>query len=84
MILPQAFRVAFPPLINQFLNFTKNSSLAFAVGFAEITGVIQNLFGQSRPAPQLLLILMVVYLVFSLVLSAIGNLINRRLQIVGR
>jgi general L-amino acid transport system permease protein len=84
VILPQAFRVAFPPLINQFLNYTKNSSLAFAVGFAEITGVIQNLFGQSRPAPQLLLILMVVYLVFSLVLSAIGNLINKRLQIVGR
>jgi general L-amino acid transport system permease protein len=84
VILPQAFRVAFPPLINQFLNYTKNSSLAFAVGFAEITGVIQNLFGQSRPAPQLLLILMVVYLVFSLVLSAIGNLINKRLQIAGR
>jgi general L-amino acid transport system permease protein len=84
VILPQAFRVAFPPLINQFLNYTKNSSLAFAVGFAEITGVIQNLFGQSRPAPQLLFILMVVYLVFSLVLSAIGNVINRRLQIVGR
>ena len=84
VVLPQAFRIAIPPLINQFLNFTKNSSLAFAVGFAEITGVIQNLFGQSRPAPQLLLILMAVYLVFSLVLSTIGNLINKRLQIVGR
>ncbi|NND73403.1 MAG: ABC transporter permease subunit [Ilumatobacter sp.] len=84
VVLPQAFRVAFPPLINQFLNFTKNSSLAFAVGFAEITGVIQNLFGQSRPAPQLLFILMITYLTFSLVLSAIGNLINKRLQIVGR
>ena len=84
VVLPQAFRVAFPPLINQFLNFTKNTSLAFTVGFAEVTGVIQNLFGQSRPAPQLLLILMLVYLAFSLVLSAIGNLINKRLQIVGR
>lgn len=84
VVLPQAFRVAFPPLINQFLNFTKNTSLAFTVGFAEVTGVIQNLFGQSRPAPQLLLILMLVYLIFSLVLSLIGNLINKRLQIVGR
>ena len=54
------------------------------MGYAEVTGVIQNLFGQSRPAPQLLLILMVVYLVFSLVLSGIGNLVNKRLQIVGR
>jgi len=84
VVLPQAFRVAFPPLINQFLNYTKNTSLAIAVGFAETTGVIQNLFGQSRPAPQLLLILMLIYLAFSLLLSAIGNLINRRLQIVGR
>lgn len=84
VVLPQAFRVAFPPLINQFLNYTKNTSLAIAVGFAETTGVIQNLFGQSRPAPQLLLILMLIYLAFSLILSAIGNLINRRLQIVGR
>jgi general L-amino acid transport system permease protein len=84
VVLPQAFRVAFPPLINQFLNFAKNSSLALAVGFAETTAVIQNLFGQSRPAPQLILILMLIYLTFSLVLSAIGNMINKRLQIVGR
>lgn len=84
VVLPQAFRVAFPPLINQFLNFTKNSSLAIAIGFAEITTVINNLFGQSRPTPQLLLILMGSYLAFSFVLSAIGNLINGRLQIVGR
>lgn len=84
VVLPQAFRVAFPPLINQFLNYTKNSSLAVAIGFAEITTVINNLFGQSRPAPQLLFILMASYLVFSLVLSALGNLFNRRLTIVGR
>ena len=84
VILPQAMRVAFPPLINQFLNFSKNSSLALAIGFAEVTSLINNLFGQSQPAPQLILILMLLYLTLSLVLSAIGNLINRRLQIVGR
>ncbi|MCP4223991.1 MAG: ABC transporter permease subunit, partial [Actinomycetia bacterium] len=84
VILPQAMRIAFPPLINQFLNFSKNSSLALAIGFAEITSLINNLFGQSQPAPQLLLILMLLYLTLSLVLSAIGNLVNRRLQIVGR
>jgi len=84
VVLPQAFRVAFPPLINQFLNYTKNSSLAIAIGFAEITTVINNLFGQSRPAPQLLFILMASYLTFSLVLSTLGNLFNRRLAIVGR
>lgn len=84
VILPQAFRIAFPSLINQFLNYAKNSSLAVAIGFAETTSIINNLFGQSQPAPQLLLILMLVYLVFSLVLSLIGNLINRRLQLTGR
>ena len=84
VVLPQAFRVAFPPLINHFLNFTKNTSLAVAIGFAEITSIVVNLFGQSRPTPQLLFILMGIYLTFSLVLSAIGNTINRRLQIVGR
>ena len=84
VILPQAMRVAWPPLISQFLNFTKNSSLALAIGFAEVTSVISNLFGQSQPAPQLILILMVSYLVLSLIISFIGNQINRRLQIVGR
>ncbi len=84
VILPQAMRIAFPPLINQFLNFSKNSSLALLIGFAETTSVINNLVGQSQPVPQLILILMLLYLVISLVLSAIGNLINRRLQIVGR
>lgn len=83
VILPQAFRIAFPPLINQFLNYTKNSSLGVAIGFAEITSIVNNLFGQSRPAPQLLLILMVIYLTLSLILSVIGNLINRRLQLRG-
>ncbi len=84
VILPQAMRIAFPPLINQFLNFSKNSSLALLIGFGEVTSIINNLAGQSQPAPQLILILMLLYLVISLVLSAIGNLINRRLQIVGR
>jgi len=84
VILPQAMRIAFPPLINQFLNFSKNTSLAIAIGFGEMTSIIFNLAGQSLPAPQLVLILMLLYLVISLVLSAIGNIINRRLQIVGR
>ncbi len=84
VILPQAMRIAFPALINQFLNFSKNSSLAVAIGFGEVTSIISNLNGQSLPAPQLILILMLMYLVISLVLSALGNTINRRLQIVGR
>ena len=84
VILPQAMRIAFPPLISQFLNFSKNSSLAIAIGFSELTAVINDMFGQSQPAPQLILILALLYLALSLLISAIGNVINRRLQIVGR
>ena len=84
VVLPQAMRIAFPPLINQFLNFSKNSSLAIAIGFSEVTSLVNDLFGQSQPAPQLILILMLFYLTLSLLLSAVGNLINRRLQVVGR
>lgn len=84
VILPQAMRIAFPPLISQFLNLSKNSSLAIAIGFSETTSIINDLFGQSQPAPQLILILAMLYLALSLLISAIGNIINRRLQIVGR
>lgn len=84
VILPQAFRVAFPPLISQMLNFAKNSSLALPIAFTEVTAVVFNLFGQSQPAPQLLLVLALMYLTISLVLSAVGNVVNRRLQLVGR
>ena len=84
IVLPQAMRIAFPPLISQFLNFSKNSSLAVAVGFAEATSMFNSLQGQSQPAPQLILLLMIGYLVISLTISLVGNGINRRLQLVGR
>ena len=84
VVLPQALRIAFPPLISQSLNFSKNSSLAIAVGFAEATSMFSSLQGQSQPAPQLILLLMIGYLIISLTISLIGNGINRRLQLVGR
>jgi general L-amino acid transport system permease protein len=84
VILPQAFRIALPPIINQYLNFVKNTSLAIAIGFAEITLITFQLIGNGNPAPQLILILMAVYLVFSLTISVFVNIVNRRLQLVGR
>ena len=84
VVLPQAMRIAFPSLINQFLNYSKNSSLAIAISFPEITSIINNLQGQSQPAPQLILILMLSYLAISLFISLLGNYINRRMQLVGR
>lgn len=82
VVLPQAFRIAIPPLINQFLNFTKNTSLSIAIGYAEITLVVFQAIGNAKPAPQLILILMGAYLLFSLTVSFVINLLNRRLQLV--
>ncbi|HEY7470079.1 MAG TPA: ABC transporter permease subunit [Acidimicrobiia bacterium] len=80
--LPQAMRIAIPPVISQYLNFTKNTSLAIAVGYADITRITFQAIGNGQPAPQLIAILMASYLLFSLVISLIVNLVNRRLQLV--
>ena len=58
VVLPQAFRIAVPPMINQFLNLTKNSSLAIAVGYAELAAITLVLISQANPAPQMVLLLM--------------------------
>lgn len=74
--LPQAFRVAIPPMGNQYLNLTKNTSLAVAIGFPEVTR-ITSLMIQQVPAPQAIALLMAVYLTFSLFISGVTNLVNR-------
>jgi general L-amino acid transport system permease protein len=84
VVLPQAMRIALPPIISQFLNFTKNTSLAIAIGYAEITRIAFQTIGNGHPAPQMIAILMAAYLVFSLTISALVNVLNRRLQYVTR
>jgi general L-amino acid transport system permease protein len=84
VILPQAFRIALPPLINQSLNLVKNTSLAAAVAYSEITNLTQTSIGNGRPAVPSIVILMAVYLSFSLIISAILNVVNRRIQLVAR
>lgn len=84
VILPQAMRIAIPPTINQYLNFTKNTSLAIAVGYAEVTLIAFQAVGNGNPAPQLILILMAVYLMFSLTISAVVNYFNSRLRLETR
>ncbi|HZD23533.1 MAG TPA: ABC transporter permease subunit, partial [Acidimicrobiia bacterium] len=82
VVLPQAMRIAVPPIINQYLNYVKNTSLGIAVGFAEVTLITFQAIGNARPAPQLVLLLMAAYLAFSLTISALVNVLNRRLQYV--
>ena len=79
---PQALRVIVPPLISQYLNLTKNSSLAIAIGYADLTSVAKTMT-QTAPAISIFLIIMAVYLLFSLGYSLIGNLYNRHIQFRG-
>lgn len=82
VILPQATKIALPPTINQYLNLVKNTSLGVAVAFAEVTALTKTSIGNGRPAPQSIAILMVVYLMFSLSISLVLNIYNRRVQLV--
>lgn len=84
VVLPQAARIAMPPIINQFLNLTKNTSLAAAVAYPDLTQVVRTAIGNDQPSPQMILILMGCYLTFSLVISVILNVVNRRFQLAGR
>lgn len=84
VVLPQAMRVAVPPTINQYLNLVKNTSLGIAVAYAEITALTKTSIGNGRPAFQSIIILMAVYLSFSLIISVILNIVNRRIQLVER
>lgn len=84
VILPQAFRIMIPPLASQYLNLTKNSSLAVAIGYFEITRVYQTVANNAAPQIQAVTVLMGLYLTFSLGISLVANLVNRRLQLETR
>ncbi|MGA0916097.1 MAG: ABC transporter permease subunit, partial [Ilumatobacteraceae bacterium] len=84
VVLPQAFRVIMPPLGNQYLNITKNTSLGIAVGFSEIVQVGQTVYNKNSQTLAVFSIYMVFYLACSLSISSVVNTINRRLAIVER
>jgi general L-amino acid transport system permease protein len=84
VVLPQAFRIAVPPTINQFLNLTKNTSLGVAVAYPEAMYVTNTVIGNGHPAIQSILVVMALYLVVSLAISLVANLANRRLRLVER
>ena len=84
VVLPQAFRIAVPPTINQFLNLTKNTSLGVAVAYGEAMYVTRTVIGNGSPAIQSILVVMAMYLVVSLAISLVANLANRRLRLVER
>lgn len=83
VILPQAMRIAVPPTGNEYISLAKNSALGIAIAFPELLRVTRIAIGQGQPAPQLIGIMMLLYLAISLLLSLIVNIVNRRLAARG-
>jgi general L-amino acid transport system permease protein len=84
VVLPQAFRIAVPPIGNQYLNLMKNSTLAVVVGYFDLAQVTSISVGNGAPAVPSYLLLLGIFLGLSLVLSFAVNLVNRRLAMVER
>jgi len=85
VILPQALRVIIPPLISQYLNITKNSSLAIAVGYADITATLGGItLNQTGRAIECVLLLMLFYLTASLMISMVMNVYNASVKLKER
>ncbi|MES2362242.1 MAG: ABC transporter permease subunit [Pseudomonadota bacterium] len=84
IVLPQALRLIIPPLTNQYLNLTKNSSLAVAIGYPDVVSIANTALNQSGRAVECIAIIMGVYLLLSLLTSALMNWFNRRAAIKER
>ncbi len=83
VILPQALRVMIPPLTNQYLNLTKNSSLAIAVGYSELLFVSNVVINNAGHAVPMFIIVLFTYQAMSLVISLFMNWLNSRVQLAG-
>tara|TARA_R100001129_G_scaffold63199_4_gene43130 strand:+ start:6460 stop:7656 length:1197 start_codon:yes stop_codon:yes gene_type:complete len=85
VIIPQALRVIIPPLASQYLNLTKNSSLAIAIGYMDIVATIGGItLMQTGKEMETMIIVLLIYLSFSLVISAFMNWYNKRIALVER
>jgi general L-amino acid transport system permease protein len=84
IVLPQALRVIIPPMTSQYLNLTKNSSLAVAIGYPDLVAVGNTVMNQSGFAVQVVMIFMASYLTLSLSISAFLNWYNKKVALVER
>jgi general L-amino acid transport system permease protein len=83
VILPQALRVIVPPVTSQYLNCTKNSSLAVAIGYPDLVSIANTTINQTGQAIEGIAIIMLVYLTISLAISCFMNWYNRRFALRG-
>lgn len=84
IIFPQAIRIIIPPLTSQYLNLIKNSSLAMAVAYQDIVGIGNTVINQTGHTIETILIVISVYLLFSLTTSLFMNFFNKKFQLVER
>ena len=84
VVLPQALRIIIPPLTSQYLNLTKNSSLAIAAGYADLVAVGGTILNQSGHSVEIIAIWMIVYVSISLVTSLFMNWFNAKMALVER
>ncbi|MGF7006011.1 amino acid ABC transporter permease [Aminobacter sp. BE322] len=84
VVVPQALRIIIPPLTSQYLNLTKNSSLAIAIGYPDLVAVGGTVLNQTGQAIEIVVIWMVVYLGLSLITSAFMNWFNAKMALVER
>jgi general L-amino acid transport system permease protein len=85
VILPQALRVIIPPLISQWLNLTKNTSLGLAVSYMDLRSTLGGItLNQTGRELECMLLMMLIYLVLSLLISAIANFYNRSVMLKER
>jgi general L-amino acid transport system permease protein len=85
VIVPQALRVIIPPLASMYLNVTKNSSLAIAIGYMDVVATIGGItLMQTGKEMETMIIVLLTYLFFSLLISAFMNWFNRRMKLAER
>ena len=84
VVLPQAMRVIIPPMTSEYLNLTKNSSLAVAIGFQDVVSIMNTTLNQTGQAIEGIALTMAVYLVISLAISLFMNWYNARIALVER
>jgi general L-amino acid transport system permease protein len=84
IVLPQALRVIIPPMTSQYLNLTKNSSLAVAVGYQDIVSIANTTLNQTGQAIEAIALIMLVFLTISLGISLLMNWYNARIALVER
>ncbi|HTE35240.1 MAG TPA: ABC transporter permease subunit, partial [Reyranella sp.] len=84
ILLPQAMRVIVPPMTSQYLNITKNTSLAIAIGYPDLVAAVNVTINQTGQAIENILLIMAAYLTVSLSISAFMNWYNKRIALKER